>query len=64
MTAIAALYLNSFVLIAQAFLKVPALHALAPTGTEPAFAVAQGLFLLAFLALGYRATTRFRPLEA
>ncbi|RKE85120.1 hypothetical protein [Rhizobium sp. AG855] len=63
-TAIAALYLNSFVLIAQAFLKVPTLHALAPTGTEPAFAVAQGLLLLAFLALGYRATTRFRSLDA
>ncbi len=42
------LYLNSFVLVAQLFQKVPALHALAPTGSEPPFAAAQGVVLLAF----------------
>lgn len=55
-TSTAALYLNFFVLVVQLFLKVPALKALAPTQTEPAFAIAQGLTLLGFLALGYLAT--------
>jgi hypothetical protein len=36
-----ALYLNVFVLIAQLFMKVPALKALAPTQSEPPFLVAQ-----------------------
>src|SRR5580700_6692320 len=53
-----ALYLNVFVLVVQAFLKVPALHELAPTGTEPAFLVAQLVVLAAFLALGTMATIR------
>ena len=35
--AVAALYLNVFVLVAQGFLKVPFLHDLAPTGSEPPF---------------------------
>lgn len=46
------LYLLVFVLIAQAFLKVPALNRLAPTGTEPAFGIAQGVGLLAFIGIG------------
>src|SRR3979409_1189493 len=39
-TAMTSLYLNIFVLIIQAFLKVPALHALARSGppSEPVFA--------------------------
>ena len=41
-------------------MKVPALKALAPTQSEPPFAVAQGIALVAFLALGYFATIRFR----
>src|SRR6267378_6717855 len=40
-TAIAALYLNVFVGVVQSFLKVPALHALAPKQTEPPFLVTQ-----------------------
>ncbi len=60
-TAVAALYLNVFVLIVQLFLKVPALHALAPQGKEPPFAIAQGITLLAFIALGYLAVKRFHP---
>jgi hypothetical protein len=36
-TAVIALYLNVFVLIAQAFMKVPALRAMAPTQSEPPF---------------------------
>jgi hypothetical protein len=55
-----ALYLNVFVLVVQSFEKVPALHALAPTGTEPAFLVAQLVVLAAFLALGTFAAIRFR----
>jgi hypothetical protein len=60
-TAVLALYLNVFVLIAQAFLKVPALHALAPTQNEPPFAIAQGVVLLLFVALGTLAVRRFQP---
>src|SRR5205823_2457410 len=39
--AVFALYLNFFVLIAQLFLRLPALVALAPTGTEASFGVTQ-----------------------
>jgi hypothetical protein len=61
--AVASLYLNVFVLIAQAFLKVPALNALAPTGSEPPFAIAQGIVLLLFIVLGFRAVRQFHPAE-
>jgi hypothetical protein len=59
-SAVVALYLNVFVLVVQLFLKVPALHALAPTQAEPPFAVAQGLVLVAFVGLGTAAARRFR----
>ncbi len=59
-----ALYLNVFVLVAQLFEKVPALHELAPTGSEPLFLVAQLVVLAAFLALGVLATVRFRRVAA
>jgi hypothetical protein len=55
------LYLNVFVLVAQAFLKVASLHALAPNGSEPPFAIAQGVVLLVFVIIGLTATRRFRP---
>ena len=61
--AVAALYLNVFVLVAQGFLKIPALHALAPTGSEPPFAIVQGIVLLIFIALGIAATIKFRPID-
>lgn len=54
-TAIAALYLNVFVAVAQSFQKIPALHALAPTQSEPPFAVAQLVVLAVFVVLGWRA---------
>jgi hypothetical protein len=60
-TAVISLYLNVFVLVVQAFLKVPALHALAPKGAEPPFAVTQGLVLVAFIVLGVLSARRFRP---
>ena len=59
--AVVSLYLNVFVGVVQAFLKIPALHALAPQGREPPFAIAQGLVFLAFVAFGYRAMKRFHP---
>jgi hypothetical protein len=57
-TAMASLYLNVFVLVVQAFLKVPALHALAPTQAEPPFAIAHGAVLLLFAALTVTAVRR------
>ena len=52
-TATMALWLNLFVLVVQSFLKVPALNALAPNGTEPPFAAAQGILLIVMIGLGY-----------
>lgn len=60
-TAIMAQWFNCFVLVAQLFLKVPALHELAPEGKEPPFAIAQGVVLLAFIAAGLLSLKRFRP---
>lgn len=59
--AVIALYLNCFVLVVQSFLKIPALNALAPTGSEPPFAIVQGVVLLFFFVMGYLAVKRFRP---
>jgi uncharacterized membrane protein len=47
--ALMALYLNFFVLVAQLFQKTPALKELAPTQTEPLFAISQGIVLLFFI---------------
>jgi hypothetical protein len=60
-TAVVSFYLNFFVLIVQSFLKIPALHALAPTQKEPPFAAAQGAALLLFLVLGFLAVKQYRP---
>jgi hypothetical protein len=62
-TAMTALYLNVFVLIIQAFLKVGPLHALAPSvpPSEPPFAVLQGIVLLFFVIVIIGAVRRFRP---
>ena len=62
--AVVSLYLNCFVLVVQAFLKVPALHALAPQGTEPPFAITQAIVLVLFVIAGYLAVRRFRPVAA
>src|ERR1700730_9684849 len=59
-TAVIALYLNVFVLIAQLFQKVPALRALAPTQSEGPFLITQLVVLLAFVVIGILAATRFR----
>jgi hypothetical protein len=60
-TAVLSLYLNVFVLFVQAFMKIPLLKAWAPTQTEPAFLVAQGILFLVFLVLTILTTVRFRP---
>jgi hypothetical protein len=59
--AVISLYLNVFVLVAQAFQKVGFLHALAPTGSEPAFIAAQVIVLAIFIALGIKAVKSFHP---
>lgn len=60
-TAIMALYLNVFVLVVQAFVKAPALKALAPTQSEPSFLIAQTVVLAVAIVVGAVATIRFRP---
>src|SRR6266511_4768789 len=60
-TAVIALYFNVFVGVVQAFLKVPALHAMAPTQTEPPFKLTQLVVLGIFVLLGIVAAIRFRP---
>lgn len=60
-TAVTALWFNVFVLIVQAFQKIAPLQALAPSGSEPAFFIAQGLVLVSFMVAGYLAVKRFRP---
>jgi hypothetical protein len=58
-TALLALYLNVFVLIAQLFQKVPSLKALAPTQSEPPFLVTQLIVLVAFVFFIVAAAIRF-----
>ena len=64
--ALIALYLNFFVLVAQLFQKTPALKELAPTQTEPPFAISQGIVLLLFVVLGIAAVRQFQvePVKA
>jgi hypothetical protein len=59
-TAMIALYLNVFVLVAQSFDKVPGLRALAPTQSEPPFLFAQLLVMALFIVLTVFAAKRFR----
>jgi hypothetical protein len=60
-TAMIALYFNVFVLVVQSFMKVPALHALAPTQSEPPFAITQLIVLVIFVVLTIFATIKFHP---
>jgi hypothetical protein len=59
-TAMIALYLNVFVLIAQLFMKVPALKAMAPTQSEPPFKLTQLVVLVVFVVLTIAAAKKFR----
>src|SRR5580704_8269212 len=57
--AVLALYLNVFVLVAQAFMKVPALKVLAPTQKEPPFLIAQLVVMAIFIVVGFFAVKKF-----
>ena len=59
--AMVALWFNVFVLIAQGFMKVPALNALAPTQSEPPFLIAQLVALAIFIVLTAVAVRKFHP---
>jgi hypothetical protein len=63
-TATLALYLNCFALVVQSFQKVPSLHALAPKGNEPPFAIVQGMVLALFIVFGILAVKKFHPGQA
>jgi len=60
-SALFAFYLNAFVAVVQAFQKIPWVHALAPTQTEPAFVAAQTLLLILFAVVGFLVARRFHP---
>ena len=60
-TAIVSLYLNVFVLVVQSFGKVSGLNALAPTQSEPPFAITQAAVLAIFILLALIALVKFRP---
>ena len=57
--ALVALYFNVFVGVVQAFLRIPALRALAPTQAEWPFLVAQLAVVALFVGLGRAALARF-----
>lgn len=59
-TAVAALYLNVFVLVVQLFLRLPALAQVAPTQQEPPFVITQALVLALFVWLGRASIKGFR----
>jgi len=63
-TTVFALYLNVFVLVAQLFQKVPAMIALAPTQTAPAFVVTHLIVIALFVVLGRAAVRGFRTERA
>ena len=63
-SAVLALYLNVFVLVVQSFLKIPPVHALAPTQKEPPFLVVQLIVLAIFIVLGVFAVKGFRGAPA
>ena len=59
-TATLSLYLDLFVGVVQAFLKIPPLTRLAPTQSEAPFALAQAALFVVFLAVTALAVKRFR----
>lgn len=62
-SAVAALWLNFFVAVVQSFNKFAYLNTFAPTGSEPPFAVTQGIVLILFIVLGVAAVRRYRPVD-
>ena len=61
--AVLALYFNVFVGVVQAFLRIPALRVLAPTQSEPPFALTQLAVLVVFIGLSIAAASRSSFLE-
>ncbi len=59
-TVVLAVYLNVFVAVAQAFMKIEVLHAFAPTGKEPPFLIAQLVTVALFVVFGVMAFKRYR----
>jgi len=59
--AVICLYFNLFVAVVQAFEKIPALHALAPTQSEAPFKLTQLVLLLVSALLAIVAAIRFHP---
>jgi hypothetical protein len=57
---VVAVYFNASVAVTQAFLKIGFLHALAPTGKEPPFLIAQVVTLALFVVIGVTAFKRYR----
>ncbi len=59
-SATTALYLNVFVLVVQAFQKMPLLQPLAPTQSEPPFVIAQIAVLVIHVVIGWFASQTSR----
>jgi hypothetical protein len=59
--AVISLYFNIFVGIVQSFEKIPALHAMAPTQTEPPFKLTQLVVLVLFILLAIVSAITFHP---
>jgi hypothetical protein len=59
--AIAALYLNAVIAVAQTFMKVSMLRPFAPSLTAPTFLLAQAVLAALFIGLGIVAVRRFHP---
>ena len=59
-TAMISLYLNVFVLVAQAFAKAPALKTMAPTQSELPFLISEFIVMALFIVLSIAADKRFR----
>jgi hypothetical protein len=60
-TAMISFYLNVFVLVAQLFEHVPALHALDPTESGPPFKITQLVVLVIFFVWTIAASIKFHP---
>jgi cytochrome c biogenesis factor len=57
--AVLALYLNVFAAVVQSFMKIPAVHALAPTQKEPPFLLVQLVVMAIFVVIGICAVKKF-----
>ena len=63
-TAVIAQFFNVLVLIVQSFMKIRALHAMAPTGEEAIVKIVQACALVLLMVLGYMAAKNFKGATA